>query len=172
VRTPTGAIVSGLAEVTKRNSGRGHVHGVELEGQAVLTDALSLRAVFSWMEGRLESYPTVAPVLVEEPVSRLMPATFVGTARWARSHWWTAATVTIAAKEDRLATQDRADTERIPPGGTPGYAALGIRFGWTPAPRLQFTAAVENLANKDYRIHGSGLNEPGRNLVLTARVQF
>jgi hemoglobin/transferrin/lactoferrin receptor protein len=111
-------------------------------------------------------------VLVEEPVSRLMPMTFAGTARWQNGPWWLGATLILAAKADRLATQDRVDIERIPPGGTPGYAVYGLRGGWNAGQRFTLTAALENLSNKDYRIHGSGLNEPSRNLVLTARMRF
>ncbi len=172
VRTPTARVVSGLDEVTKRNSGRGYIHGVEFETHAAVNDFISVRGVFTWMEGRLKSYPTPAPVLIEEPVSRLMPMTFTGTGRWQNGPWWAAATITLAARADRLATQDRVDTERIPPGGTPGYGVYGVRAGWTWGRRLTLSAALENLANEDYRIHGSGLNEPGRNFVLTARVTF
>jgi outer membrane receptor protein involved in Fe transport len=33
-------------------------------------------------------------------------------------------------------------------------------------------AAVENLTDEDYRIHGSGVNEPGRNFVLAMDARF
>lgn len=172
VRTPTGQTVSGLAEVTKRNSGRGYIHGLELDMRANVTTNLSLRGVATWMEGRLKSYPTAAPVLVEEPVSRLMPPTFVGSVRWQKGAWSAGASFTAVARADRLSTQDRVDTERIPPGGTPGYATLGLRASWQWQRRFTFSAALENLADKDYRIHGSGLNEPGRNLLVSSRVEF
>jgi hemoglobin/transferrin/lactoferrin receptor protein len=32
--------------------------------------------------------------------------------------------------------------------------------------------AVENISDKDYRIHGSGLNEPGFNVILGADCRF
>ncbi|MDO8539182.1 MAG: TonB-dependent receptor [Opitutaceae bacterium] len=172
VRTPTGQVVSGLAEVTKRNSGRGYIQGIELEARAMVTKFLAVRGVVTWMEGRLESYPTAAPVLIEEPVSRLMPLTAFGMAHWHDGPWWAAATVTVASTADRLPTQDRIDTERIPPGGTPGYSVYGVRAGWSASRRLTLSAALENVTNEDYRIHGSGLNEPGRNFVFTARVEF
>jgi hemoglobin/transferrin/lactoferrin receptor protein len=124
------------------------------------------------MEGRLKSYPTAAPVLVEEPVSRLMPATFTGIAGWEQGAWSLGAVFTMAAKADRLASQDRVDTERIPPGGTPGYAVFGLQAGWRIRERFKLSAVIENLTNEDYRIHGSGLNEPGRNLILTVRTEF
>ena len=34
------------------------------------------------------------------------------------------------------------------------------------------TLGLENIFNRDYRIHGSGVNEPGRNLVFTAEVEL
>jgi hemoglobin/transferrin/lactoferrin receptor protein len=172
VRTPTGMTVAGLAEVTKRNSGTGHIHGVEVEAQAALTRSLSVRGLLSWMEGRLKSYPTATPVLVEEPVSRLMPITFTGALRWERGAWSAGATMTVAGKADKLPAHDRVDVERIPPGGTPAYAVYGLHAGWRANRLLRLSAAIENLRNKDYRIHGSGLNEPGRNLVLIARTDF
>jgi hemoglobin/transferrin/lactoferrin receptor protein len=172
VRTPTGLLVNGLAEVTKRNSGTGRIHGVEFEAQAAVTKHFSVRGLFSWMEGRLKSYPTPAPVLIEEPVSRLMPATFTGMGRWQKGPWSLGGTVTFAAKADHLATQDRVDTERIPPGGTPGYAVYSLHAGWRAARRWQISATLENLLDEDYRIHGSGLNEPGRNLVVTLKTSF
>ena len=46
------------------------------------------------------------------------------------------------------------------------FSAAPIASRYFPA------AAIENLANRDYRVHGSGLNEPGRNWVLTARTEF
>jgi hemoglobin/transferrin/lactoferrin receptor protein len=37
---------------------------------------------------------------------------------------------------------------------------------------IDVALAVENLFDEDYRIHGSGVNEPGRNLLLTANAAF
>jgi len=31
---------------------------------------------------------------------------------------------------------------------------------------------VENIADEDYRIHGSGVNEPGRNIVVATEWTF
>ena len=55
----------------------------------------------------------------------------------------------------------------FPPGGTPGYAMLTLRSGWKVSDSLQLSLSLENVFDKNYRIHGSGLNEPGRNLVLS-----
>ena len=75
--------------------------------------------------------------------------------------------VLIATDEaDELSTRDASDTQRIPPDGTPGYAILTVRSGWKLMDTLLLSASVENLTNEDYRIHGSGQNEPGTNVVF------
>ena len=51
-------------------------------------------------------------------------------------------------------------------------AVVALRGGWRFTPSLTLTAALDNLADKDYRVHGSGLNEPGRNLILAAEYSF
>jgi len=42
-------------------------------------------------------------------------------------------------------------------------------YGWN---RVRCTASMENVLNEDYRIHGSGFNQPGRNLRLSAEYRF
>ena len=72
----------------------------------------------------------------------------------------------------KLATEDKLDTQRIPPGGTPGYAVCNIRAGTRLTKSISISLAVENIFDEDYRIHGSGVNEPGRNVILTAECSF
>jgi len=175
VRTPTGRTVNGLAEVTKRNAGQGWIQGVEVSGRVDLGHGFSLRGSTSWQEGELDSYPTSAPILVTEPVSRLMPWTGSLALRWeepSRRRWWAEVLAFAAARQDRLASADKADTERIPQGGTPGYDVYTVRGGWRVNDRLGIALAVENLADRDYRVHGSGINEPGRNVWVTAECRF
>jgi hemoglobin/transferrin/lactoferrin receptor protein len=174
VRTPTGATVTGLAEVTKKNAGEGFIHGVEWTGRARVGGGFSVRGTFSWMEGELDSYPTSAPVLVTEPISRLMPISGVAALRWDSEDWhyWAEFAAAVAGRQDQLPAQDQRDVERIPAGGTPGYAVYTVRAGWRPVGAFSLVAALENLTDEDYRIHGSGLNEPGRNLVVTAELRF
>jgi hemoglobin/transferrin/lactoferrin receptor protein len=93
--------------------------------------------------------------------------------RWetANKKIWAEAVTLMADTADKLASGDLTDN-RIPPGGTPGYAVFTVRGGWRINQHASLTAAVENLADKDYRVHGSGVNEPGRNFVVAADVKF
>ncbi len=80
--------------------------------------------------------------------------------------------VLIADRQDRLSASDRRDTQRIPPGGTPGYTVATVRSGWRVSDSFTLTAAVENVFDEDYRIHGSGVNEPGVNFIFGAELRF
>ena len=111
---------------------------------------------------------------MRDDVSRGMPPTGQAAVRWqpAGEPFWLEAVLDAAEKADRLSADDERDTQRIPPGGTPGYAVLTLRGGVTVREDVALTLALENVADEDYRIHGSGVNEPGRNLVLQAEWTF
>jgi hemoglobin/transferrin/lactoferrin receptor protein len=174
IRTPTGNVIGGLNEVTKRNSGDGYIHGVELSGEFELYPQWTARGAFTWMEGEVDGYPTSATVEQKEPVSKLMPMALQLGLVWEHpSHkYWVEAFCTLADKQDKLSAADRRDTQRIPPGGTPGYGIGTLRFGWNACGNARFVFAIENITDKDYRVHGSGLNEPGRNFVISADIRF
>lgn len=174
VRAPTGEIVDELREVTKKNAGKGYVAGVELILGWQVAEDWHLRLSGSWMEGNVDAYPTSDPVAVRDSISRLMPLTGQAAVRWqpAGRPYWLEAVVDAAEKATRLSADDARDGQRIPPGGTPGYAVLTLRGGATVRDDLQLTVALENVADEDYRIHGSGVNEPGRNLVVQAEWTF
>lgn len=174
VRAPTGETVDELREVTKKNAGKGYVAGVELILGWQVAEDWHLRLSGSWMEGNVDAYPTSDPVAVRDSISRLMPLTGQAAVRWqpAGRPYWLEAVVDAAEKATRLSADDARDDQRIPPGGTPGYAVLTLRGGATVRDDLQLTVALENVADEDYRIHGSGVNEPGRNLVVQAEWTF
>jgi hemoglobin/transferrin/lactoferrin receptor protein len=55
---------------------------------------------------------------------------------------------------------------------TPGYASLYLRANLRLSERLELDAALTNLLDKNYRVHGSGLDAPGRNFFLRLRYSF
>jgi len=174
VRAPTGRMIDGLNEVTKKNSGDGYIQGVEWLNTVTVTKNWSGWLSASWLEGEVDAYPTSSPAQQRDYISRLMPPTAqVGVrAQTDRAKYWVEGVCDAADKADRLSADDVRDTQRIPPGGTPGYAVFGLRVGSQVTSSLALSLAVENLFNEDYRIHGSGCNEPGRNFVLTGRYAF
>jgi hemoglobin/transferrin/lactoferrin receptor protein len=176
VRVPTGNTVNGLQEVIKKNAGDGYLQGIEASGSWTFWPELSLSLFgwISWMDGIVEGYPNSTTVKEDEPISRLMPLSGEVGLRWEHPNkkFWAEFLVMMADEQDELSSGDKRDTQRIPPGGTPDYAILTVRGGWTVNKYLNLSAAVENLLDKNYRIHGSGVNEPGINVVCAANVHF
>jgi len=58
---------------------------------------------------------------------------------------------------------------RIDPAGTNGWIALGARLYWEPDPKWQLSLTLDNLFDEEYRVHGSGLDAPGRGVSVSAR---
>lgn len=176
VRTPTGAIIGGNAEVTKRNASEGYVHGVEFSGRVELGQGFSLFGSVAWQEGEADSFATSTANAVRAPMTRMQPLTAIPGVRWdvLDPHWPVFVEVfgILADKQDRLSPDDTRDTQRIPPGGTPGYATLNIRAGYDWKGRVRAVAALENVLNEDHRIHGSGYNQPGRNAKVSVEYRF
>jgi|GEM_PF-87641 len=74
-----------------------------------------------------------------------------------------------AAKQTRLSAEDLKDS-RIPKGGTPGWWTLNFRAGLSMWNHLRWNLSFENVFNKKYKYHGSGIYNPGSSLVLTLEV--
>jgi outer membrane receptor protein involved in Fe transport len=55
---------------------------------------------------------------------------------------------------------------------TPGFVVLGARAGWTLGPRIDLALLADNLTDRNYRWHGSGVDAPGISLWVKTRVRF
>ncbi len=107
-------------------------------------------------------------------MSRIPPATGMIGLRWESESGkiFAEGTARIVDNKDRLSPEDEADVQRVPPGGTPGYTIYSIRSGFEPMPGLKLFASVENITDKNYRVHRSGQNEPGTSVILGADWRF
>jgi outer membrane receptor for ferrienterochelin and colicin len=77
----------------------------------------------------------------------------------------------FAGSQDRLSARDVQDV-RINPAGTPGWLTANIAASWQPGERWRATARVENMFDKRYRMHGSGIDATGWNLSLSLRLNW
>lgn len=168
VRFPTGNLIDGNPEVTKDNVGDGFVHGVELSLSYNFFDDYTAFGSFSWLEGENDTF--VGGVKTTEPFSRLPPVLATLGLRWdsPSRKVYVEGALTVSGGQDRLSTRDEADTQRIPPGGTPGYHVFTLRAGARVFDGMRIFGAVENVFDEDYRLHGSGQNESGVNVILGA----
>ncbi len=168
VRVPTGNVNgSGEFEITKRNVGDGYVYGVEAGARLAIDEAWELFGWVAFQEGEVDTFPTSDPVERREPIDRQMPLMGRLGLRWTEEadRGYAETVLSLARDADELSTRDASDTQRIPPGGTPGWAVLDLRTGWRLSKHWRLELALENVFDEDYRVHGSGSNMPGRNLV-------
>ena len=173
VPSPTGAVVGTTPEVRKDNVGDGEIDGIEAEVAWRFVDAWTISVGGSWQDGEIDQLLPNGQE-VSAPASRLMPLTGVFTLTWKERALPVRAWVSgrFADEQDELSLKDATDTERIPPGGTPGYGVISLGASWEVCKNAMLSAAIENVFDKEYRIHGSGVNEPGRNFVLALDLRF
>lgn len=175
VVVPTGETTSdGDQLVSKLNAGDGYVQGIELGVSYRFHPEWTVFGAAGWQDGEVDTFFTPSGDKNREPLTKLLPTTVLTGLRWDAPNrkFFAEATLTVAAEQDDLNTADLSDNQRIPPGGTPGYEVLSLRGGWRANENALLTLAVENVTNEDYRIHGSGVNEPGFNLVAGLQLNF
>ncbi|MBL8753517.1 MAG: TonB-dependent receptor [Planctomycetes bacterium] len=175
LRFPTGTTNgSGQPIVTKANVGDGFVEGVELQYGVEVVERTTLFGANSWQYGRVSNFNNNGLSRGEEFVSRLMPFTTVVGLRWqdAAGRLRASTEVVRAEDADKTSAGDNRDTQRIPPGGTPGYTIWNLRCGFDLDPRTTLELACENVTDVDYRVHGSGSNGLGTNFVVGMQITF
>jgi hemoglobin/transferrin/lactoferrin receptor protein len=150
------------------NGGSGYVYGFEAEGIWNINSCWSLSAMTGWNEGKSDS-----PTTGERWLNRQLPFTGSLALRWTHPNErvWVESRVFGAVSENRVNPVDQTnDPQRLPINGTPGYIVTSLRGGWQVNDHLELTCGLENIADDDYRNHGSGQNEPGFGAILGAKV--
>lgn len=154
-------------------SERSRLFGGEGGATFYLPEDVTLRTTFSyaWGDGPSLGDRDATPPGTRLPLSRVPPAQGSVEGRWrhASTGLWVGGALRWAAPQTRLAIADASDP-RIPRGGTPGYATVELRAGWSYRDWLALGLVAENLGDAAYRVHGSSIQGPGRSVSLWARV--
>ena len=74
--------------------------------------------------------------------------------------------IVFADSQMRLSPRDIRDV-RIDPAGTSGWLTVNLSASWQPNSIWRVTVSLENLFDKQYRHHGSGIDAIGRNFSLS-----
>lgn len=149
--------------------GTAEVYGAEAELRARIAQSLALRlsAAYAFGEG-----PHPNPELDDQvPLSRIPPLNGTGELIWRQDGFFVTAATRWSKAQDRLSIGDIADA-RIPAGGTPGYLVFDLRTGLRVSNRTYLNAVLENLMDRRYRSHGSGIYGAGRSLNVQISVEY
>ena len=170
------------------------IQGVELAGTVPIREGLTVygNAMFTRGKVLLINGGTPDPEKPwEERIRREPPLNGMLGLRWhpPAERYWGGFFVRGAAEQRRLNRSDIRDP-RIPGTardtgevqfdsdgnaigeGSPGWFTLNLRGGIQVIERSQLTLALENLLNKRYREHGSGINAPGFNVIVSLNNLF
>jgi outer membrane receptor protein involved in Fe transport len=162
---PTGEITEdGRTVVRAENIGKVTLYGIETGARYLADGPWEAYGVLNWTRGDDD-----LPGGGDQPADRVPPLNGrAGLVFQPASGLELDAYALFAAEQDRLSDRDVGDP-RIDPNGTPGWATLNLRASWRPRETLELEFLVENLLDKRYREHGSGLDARGLNGALSVR---
>jgi outer membrane receptor protein involved in Fe transport len=162
----TGATTpDGRDVVQSRNVESATIYGLEGSLSWFFSDTLSTEMVLNFTRGEQTEADAT-----EVPADRIPPLNGRIALRYEPNDtWYVEPYVQFASRQSRLSPRDVRDV-RIDPEGTPGWGTVNVRAQWMPRNNLRLGAAVENLADKRYRVHGSGIDAVGRNLWVSAQL--
>lgn len=105
-----------------------------------------------------------------EPLRRMPPLNGNTSIKYFLDRYYFIAELAWASDQNRLAQGDK-DDNRIPRGGTPGWKVFNAFAGYQYK-MLQLRMSLQNILNKDYRTHGSGINGVGRSVLMELSASF
>ena len=159
----TGAVTpSGRDVVQSQNVDSADIYGVEAAAHVVLSAATTADLVINYVRGEQNEADGV-----DVSADRIPPFNGRLSLRYIVSDALSVEPYLLfAGSQDRLSPRDIRDV-RINPEGTPGWLTANVAVAWQPNDRWQIVASLENLFDKQYRVHGSGIDSTGTNLILS-----
>ncbi|MEM1176075.1 MAG: TonB-dependent receptor [Pseudomonadota bacterium] len=153
--------IDGRDVVQSVNAASSDVLGLEAGFEVALSDSLSVTGIVNYSRGeqRVDG--------LDEPADRVPPLNGRLRLDWDQSaaiRW--NVQLEFAAAQDRLSARDESDN-RIDPDGTPGWMTVGAGLLFATDTGIDIELRADNLADKRYRYHGSGIDAAGRNLSVT-----
>ncbi|MCA9735042.1 TonB-dependent receptor, partial [candidate division KSB1 bacterium] len=152
-----------IAVYYKANAGNAYVTGFEFGAEMLLKWGIWGKALVNFTHGQNTSF--------DEPLSGIPPLNGLLALRWNNPNYWSELNSRFASAQARLSEEDMLDL-RIPIGGTPGWMTLNFRMGVKVMANVKLNFALMNIMDLNYREHLSGLNAPGRSVVVNGEVQL
>jgi outer membrane receptor protein involved in Fe transport len=168
---PTGDFTAeGRQVVQSQNLNAVELWGVEAAGRWSVSERWEVFGSFTYTWAQEEFQAGQARQ--KEPASRIPPANGqVGGLYTLSDSVWIEGFLRFAADQNRLSERDTSDP-RINPNGTPAWVTASLRAGWQINEYMSIKGALENMFDKSYREHGSGINAPGVNAIVSVETRF
>jgi outer membrane receptor protein involved in Fe transport len=154
--------INGFRIYQRFNADKAMIKGIEFEAHQKLNQSFNVTGSFTHTLGD--------NITKQEPLSRIPPLFGRMAISYQSTNLTTMVEFTSAGKQDRLSAGDKKDS-RIATGGTPSWTTLNLRaqykFKW-----MMIQLSANNMFDKAYRIHGSGVDGIGRSYSLMATFHF
>ncbi|RIJ50838.1 TonB-dependent receptor [Maribellus luteus] len=149
--------IDGERVYKKANVAKSNIVGLEFESGFQLNRRLAIINNLTWLYGKdLEN---------DEPMRRIPPLNGKLALQYSQAGIFGETELLFASPQDRLSSGD-IDDHRIPEGGTPGWSILNFKTGYT-WDKISVNVGLQNILNKAYRIHGSGVDGYGRSFWMS-----
>ena len=153
--------------VQSQNLAEADIRGMEAAGSFTLMKNLRLDAIVNFTRGEEKvSGGTVVPADRIPPLNGRVGLPYQPNEALTIEPY-----VIFADSQTRLSPRDIRDV-RIDLAGTAGWMTANLRASWLPNEKLHVTVSLENLLDKQYRHHGSGIDAVGRNFTVSFQVQW
>ncbi|MCU0663928.1 MAG: TonB-dependent receptor [Myxococcota bacterium] len=165
------AIIDGKPVARDINGSEGRLYGIEGQLGVDLSHGFSTQANLTYTRGdEIMPDDTTVPIKLIPPLFGYLGFRY----DMPQNAFWKGFIETyfrFARKQKRLSEEDEKDA-RIPEGGTPGWGTWNIAMGYSAWERVQILLRGENLLNKKYKYHGSGIFGAGTNVILNVRFNY
>ncbi len=149
------------------NRNKVDIYGLEAGMYWAFSNDISAFAVLNLTRGEETNNSTTA-----DPADRIPPVNGrVGLSYQFSGHWHIEPYLLFAGGQSRLSPRDVRDP-RIDPLGTPGWYTVNLLVDWQVTSALQLGLRLENIVDKAYREHASGIDAPGRNVGVWVNFSF
>ena len=153
--------------VRSENRNKVNIYGLEAATYWAIDDDVRVFAVINYTRG--EEQDDLDLVF---PADRIPPLNGkLGLEYFFNDNWRIEPYLLFADRQDRLSPRDVRDP-RIDPTGTSGWGTLNLILDWQATTSIQLGLRLENLTDKTYREHASGIDAPGRNVGLWVNYNF
>ncbi len=156
----------GRLVVTSDNLNKAQLYGVESGLRFLASEEWALYAVVNYTRGEESDPETTVPADRLPPLNGRLGLVFQPGDRWRIEPY-----LDFASRQDRLSPRDETDP-RINPGGTPGWGTLNLLASWQASSVLELGLRLQNIGDRNYREHGSGIDAPGFNAGFWIDVLF
>jgi TonB-dependent heme/hemoglobin receptor len=144
--------------VTSDNLNEAQLYGIESGLRFFPNDLWEFYAVVNYTHGEETTEDTTVAADRVPPLSGRLGMVWVPREDLRFEPYWD-----YAGPQNRLSPRDIRDP-RINPLGTPGWGTLNLLASWEVMVDVELGLRLQNLGDKNYREHGSGIDAPGRNI--------